>query len=86
MPRLLAGLFATFALCARAAIEIEGERKVWHRLALTFDGPASAEHATPNPFRDYRLIVTFTHQSGRQLVVPGFYAADGNAAETSARS
>jgi hypothetical protein len=37
----------------------------------------------PNPFLNYRLIVTFSHDSA-QFNVPGFYAADGNAAETSA--
>ena len=36
---------------------------------------------------DYRLNVTFTHPaSGKAFVVPGYYAADGNAADTSASS
>jgi hypothetical protein len=54
-------------------------------VTLTFEGPATSEDATPNPFRDYRLDVTFTHaRSGKKLTVPGYYAADGNAAESSA--
>jgi hypothetical protein len=65
--------------------QISGELRTWHRVTLTFDGPATSEDAWPNPFRDYRLNVTFTNGS-RRYVVPGYFAADGNAAETSARS
>ena len=35
---------------------------------------------------DYRVIVAFTHESGASFEVPGYFAADGNAAETSATS
>ena len=64
---------------------LTGELKKWHPITLTFDGPEAAEAGTPNPFRDYRLNVTFTHAgSGASVVVPGFFAADGNAGETGA--
>ncbi len=54
-------------------------------LSITFDGPETAEDAEPNPFRRYRLTVTFRHDaSGASYSAPGFYAADGAAAETSA--
>jgi hypothetical protein len=56
---------------------------LWHQLTLDFRGPQTSESATPNPFTDYRLEVTFT-QGERSLVVPGYYAADGDAANTSA--
>ena len=62
---------------------ISGELKKWHKITLTFDGPQSDETAKPNPFLDYRLDVTFA-LGKKQYVVPGYYAADGNAAETSA--
>ncbi|MEW7289617.1 Ig-like domain-containing protein [Aquimarina sp. 2304DJ70-9] len=66
---------------------ITGERKKWHKVTLTFNGPNSSETANDNPFLNYRLNVTFTHQSGSpSYVVPGYYAADGNAAQTSATS
>ena len=65
--------------------EIQGEQKKWHRITLLFEGPASSEMAEDNPFLDYRLDVTFTN-GNKKYVVPGFYAADGNAAETSADS
>ncbi len=79
-------LFAAF-LCYAQKPAITGSFKVWSRVTVTFDGPVAAEEAAPNPFRDFRLNVTFTHTgSGAKYVVPGFYAADGNASETSAKS
>jgi len=69
------------------AAEVTGELKKWHKVTITFDGPETAETATPNPFLDYRMNVTFTHkQTGKAYLVPGYYAADGNASETSADS
>ncbi len=65
---------------------ITGELKTWHNVTITFDGPTTNESATPNPFTDYRVIVTFTGPSAQTYDVPGYYAADGNAAETSATS
>jgi Domain of unknown function (DUF5060)/Putative collagen-binding domain of a collagenase len=76
-------LFAASAQEQSGQAVVSGELKKWHRVALTFDGPQTREDATPNPFRDYRLEVTFT-KGNRQIVVPGFYAADGNAGETGA--
>lgn len=68
-----------------SAAVITGEMRQWHRVTLTFDGPMTNEAATPNPFTDYRLLVTFRHvTTGQTFVVPGFYAADGDAANTSA--
>jgi hypothetical protein len=68
-----------------AAPAVSGELARWHRVTLTFDGPPTSETATPNPFLDYRLDVTFEHaETGDRRTVPGFFAADGNAAETSA--
>jgi hypothetical protein len=41
----------------------------------------------PNPFTDYRMTVYFQHESGRPMYkVPGYFAADGKAGETSAKS
>jgi hypothetical protein len=76
------GLFG-FAPSASATPKIDGERKQWHDVTLSFAGPATSETADPNPFRDYRLNVTFT-KGQKRYVVPGYFAADGNAAETSA--
>lgn len=73
------------ALASAADPRISGELRQWHRISLTFDGPQTSETANPNPFLDYRLNVMF-EKDGRRYVVPGYYAADGNAAESSATS
>lgn len=62
---------------------ISGELKQWHKITLTFSGPDLSETGSDNPFMDYRLQATFTN-GDQEVTVPGFYAADGNAAETSA--
>lgn len=68
-----------------SAQQVSGDLRQWHRVTVAFHGPDTAEDATPNPFTDYRLAVEFRHvPTGRVVRVPGFYAADGNAAETSA--
>lgn len=65
-----------------APATVTGELKKWHNVTLTFDGPARGESAGTNPFLDYRLEVTFT-KGVRQIKVPGYFAANGNAANTS---
>lgn len=67
-------------------VAVSGELRKWHKLTLAFDGPPHNESdVNPNPFLDYRLNVTFSHAaSGKSYVVPGYFAADGEAAETSA--
>lgn len=62
---------------------ITGERRQWHRVTITFDGPFATEAGSPNPFSDYRLIVRFSH-GDETYDVPGFFAADGDAASTGA--
>ena len=65
---------------------ISGELKKWHRISLTFNGPTVDENDATNPFRDYRMIVTFTGPSNQEYNIPGFFAADGDAANTSETS
>ena len=67
-------------------VAISGELRQWHKVTLTLDGPQADESATdPNPFRDYRMTVSFRHESGVPAYdVPGYFAGDGNAANTSA--
>lgn len=71
---------------ALAAAAVSGELKQWHKITLTLDGPPAREtDLHPNPFTDYRLTVSFTHESGQpRYDVPGYFAADGHAANTSA--
>ncbi len=57
----------------------------WQPITLSFDGPETSESADDNPFLNYRLIATFTHGT-TSYEVPGFYAADGQAAESGAEA
>jgi hypothetical protein len=83
---LLVAVLLALGGCQSPPPKISGDLKVWHKVTADFEGPETAEDATPNPFRDYRLNVTFTHaESGTAYTVPGFFAADGNAAETAAK-
>ncbi len=87
LPLSLAVLCLVPAAAAPEGV-VSGERKAWHEVTLTLDGPAARERDTaPNPFLDYRLTVRFTHESGSPVYdVPGYFAADGNAGETSAEA
>lgn len=68
-------------------VDITGELKKWHKITLTFDGPEAAETDKVNPFMNYRFNVVFTHAaSGKSIQIPGYFAADGNAGESSATS
>lgn len=92
----LAAIVLAPALQARAArapdgdgtVKIEGELTQWHKVTLTLAGPYAEERDTqPNPFTDYRLTVTFEHESGSpRHVVPGYFAADGRAGQTGAEA
>lgn len=83
----LALLLASSGLSAAVTgpAKVSGELKRWHCVTLDFEGPPTSETAEPNPFLHYRLDVTFTHAANAETrIVPGFFAADGDAAETSA--
>src|SRR5450759_2647339 len=67
-------------------VVITGEMKQWHKVTLTLDGPFAHElDKEPNPFTDYRMTVRFVHESGNPVYeIPGYFAADGNSAQTGA--
>jgi len=67
---------------------LSGELRMWHKLTLGFEGPATNEtNNVTNPFTDYRLDVDFVHMaSDTKYTVPGYYACDANAANNGADS
>ena len=81
----LAVVVLALSVCTAAvsAVQLDGPFVKWHRITLTFDGPDTSEDASVNPFMYHRLDVTFENGK-RKHVIPGFFAADGNAAETGA--
>jgi len=66
------------------AVKISGDLQLWHKVILEVVGPATAEWADENPFLDYKLEVLFS-QGDKSYTVPGYYAADGYAGESSSR-
>ncbi len=76
-------LLTSCSLKQNSQVQINGELQKWHKITLEIPGPATSEWDKQNPFLDYKLDVTFTNGE-KTYVVPGFFAADGNAAETSA--
>ncbi|MEM9364696.1 MAG: DUF5060 domain-containing protein, partial [Planctomycetota bacterium] len=69
------------------SINVSGETKTWHNITLDLQGPYAHEQDNqPNPFTDYGMTVTFTHPNGKRYVIPGYFAADGNAANSGAAS
>ena len=82
---LLLTFIWTFACQPAEEPELLPTYQQWHKVTLSFEGPETSEDAEENPFTNYRLIVTFRNGS-QTYEVPGFYAADGNAAESSASS
>ncbi|MEM9935523.1 MAG: Ig-like domain-containing protein [Bacteroidota bacterium] len=66
-------------------ITVSGELRKWHKVTLSLEGPQASENGSPNPFMDYYLDVTFSKGS-RSVTVPGYFAADGNAAYSGASS
>ena len=81
---ILISLFSISTLLFSQSVSIKGEFKKWHTINLVLEGPQCSEgDFSPNPFLDYRLQVTFSN--GNKIYnVPGFFAADGNSAESSA--
>ena len=83
--KLVIPLFISFfGFSLNAQVTITGELKQYHKTTLTFDGPSASE--SPDTFLNFRMNVTFTAPSGKTYVVPGYFAADGDAANTSATS
>ena len=80
---LLAVFFFSCQTATRQGVTVEGELRQWHRITLVVSGPETAEWARENPFLDYKLEAVFQN-GNRSFRVPGYYAADGNAGETSA--
>lgn len=80
---MVAGAGKTDGEDGNGAVTISGELKQWHKVTLSLAGPQASETGTPNPFLDYRMAVTFSNGE-LSYMVPGYFAADGNAAESSA--
>ena len=82
-------LFASRLLGAEPErVLLKGELRQWHCVTVELHGPSASEtEAALNPFLHYRFEVVFTHASGApSYTVPGYFAADGDAANSGAKS
>ncbi|MDB4292531.1 DUF5060 domain-containing protein [Maribacter sp.] len=88
MPSCLKALLFSAVVLFNSCLEQEPQVDTysqWHTITLSYKGPETSEDASDNPFLNYRLSVEFQHEGTKQSI-RGFYAADGNSAETSASS
>ncbi len=87
IPILVLAAHTSNSTAATSSGVISGELRQWHKVTLTLDGPSASETDNdPNPFTDYRMVVRFRHASGQSYQVPGYFAADGTAADSSSAS
>ena len=74
---------SNFGVYRQTGVRVHGTWATWHPITLDITGPELSELSRPNPFTDYRLVVHFSHAEASHTV-PGYFAADGNAANTGA--
>ena len=81
---LFQSIFVLSVFCASSVAHsatVSGQLEKWYPLNVDFVGPLLDEaDDSPNPFLDYRLNVTFTSPSGNSVMVPGFFAGNGQGA------
>lgn len=82
-PFALAALLLAGQAEPAPQVEISPNPTQYQPVTLTFTGPEASETGAPNPFRDYRLEVHFRGPGGT-YPLRGYFAADGNAAESGA--
>ncbi len=88
--RLVAGLALVNAQRAGGANEItvSGELRQWHKVTLTLaESAGRRDGECAEPISGLSPVAVFTHESGTpSYSVPGYFAGDGNAANSSATS
>lgn len=74
---------ATNNVQAAPACSVKGSSKAYQPITIECQGPNVGENNSSNPFMNYRMTVTVAG-SGKSWKVPGYFAADGDAAQSSA--
>lgn len=83
--------FTTFFLItatntkAESTVSFDAKMHANRPLTALIQGPETSETATPNPFTDYRVDVTFSKDE-LNIVVPAYFCATTDAADSSADS
>jgi Domain of unknown function (DUF5060) len=76
------GCLILAAICC-SATSLADEYRAWEPVTIDIHGPRLSESSDVNPFRDVRMVVTLTQGATRRRV-HGYFAADGNAADSGA--
>jgi len=63
---------------------IAGNYKAYQKMTFSWEGPELAENK--ETFLNFRMELSFTDPDGQKILVPGYFAADGDAGETGAES
>ena len=82
---LLVGAVSLWATSLAHALNIETSNTVFERVTLSVEGPQSDERGDLNPFSDIRLDWIIS-KGEQEWIVPGYFAACGNAANTGCTS
>ncbi len=83
--KLFICLFLPFFSYAQTS-SVSGTLRKWHKIAVTVNIPGTSFDESSSTFKDHRLDVVFTNPQGDQMRVPGFFVADGDAANSGATS
>jgi len=81
LTSILALLLTLSCSNEQSGYTLDGELKTWHTVTLSIKGPWVSEQSYPNPFLNYRMVVAFKSET-ETYEVPGYFAADGNSAES----
>ncbi len=82
MKKMLFGLLFLL-IQVGSAQTIDGELKKWHRITLSASLPDSNLSEAESTFKNFRVDVLFSRPDGSTIRVPGFFATDGDAANSS---
>jgi len=78
-------LFMSF-LGHSQTVNVSGTLQKWHKISVSLTLPGNNLTEAEATFRNTRMDVIFTSPSGIDIRVPGYFAADGNAANTNANA
>ncbi|WP_281986132.1 Ig-like domain-containing protein [Aquimarina aggregata] len=67
------------------SVNVSGTLQKWHKVAVSLTLPGGNLSESEGTFRNTRMDVIFTSPSGTTIRVPGYFAADGNAANSNAK-
>ncbi|MDN5213132.1 Ig-like domain-containing protein [Fulvivirgaceae bacterium BMA12] len=80
--------FLLVLMCSLTAysqtVNVTGTLQKWHKITVSLTLPGGNLTETANTFRNTRMDVIFNRPGGGSIRVPGFFAADGDAANTNA--